>query len=181
MGNPAEEVDAWVRHYTAVLALPTDQLRVTVSRQEFEGWLGRRVSSSLGGAYVYLGRKKIHAVLVNLPRLNPDEPRAAELVVAEELVHMRDWLDGDRRRHARHGYDRIAYRVSELTGATLEEIRNCLIPPTRRPAKYRYACPGCGSTWERRKTGTWSCSRCSPRFDRRFVLQLVEILDGAHG
>ena len=36
---------------------------------------------------------------------------------------MRDRLDGDLRRHAKHGYDRIAHRVSALTGATLDEIR----------------------------------------------------------
>ena len=57
---------------------------------------------------------------------------------------MRDRLDGDLRRHAKHGHDRIAHRVSALTGATLEEIRASLLPPVRRPARYTYECPSCG-------------------------------------
>jgi hypothetical protein len=94
------------------------------------------------------------------------------VVVAEELLHMRDRLDGDLRRHAKHGYDRIALRVSALTGATLEEIRASLVPPARRPARYLYACSSCGLRVPRQKQGTWSCGRCAPRFDPRFILRL---------
>jgi predicted SprT family Zn-dependent metalloprotease len=97
-----------------------------------------------------------------------------ELVVAEELVHMRDRLDGDRRRHAKHGYDRIAHRVAALTGASLDEIRACLLPATRRPLRYLYACPGCNRHVRRRVRGTWSCAACSPTFDPRFTLTLID-------
>jgi predicted SprT family Zn-dependent metalloprotease len=121
-------------------------------------------------------REGFHAILINLERIDLSLPRALEVVVAEELVHMRDHLDGDRRRHAKHGYDRIAHRVSELTGASLEEIRSALIPVKRRPYRYVYACPGCGVRVPRKRRGTWSCARCSPKFDQRYVLRIVEDL-----
>jgi predicted SprT family Zn-dependent metalloprotease len=95
-------------------------------------------------------------------------------VVAEELIHMRDHLDGDRRRHAHHGHDRIAHRVADLVGVTLDEVRSALLPAARRPFRYLYQCPGCGLAVPRRRRGTWSCRRCSPRFDRRFVLRIVQ-------
>jgi predicted SprT family Zn-dependent metalloprotease len=173
------EVRGFIEAYADRLALSLDEVWVATSRSEFEHWLGRRVSSSMGGAYVYLSTKRRHAILINLVRLNPANPRAAELVVAEELLHMRDFIDGDRRRHAKHGFDRIAYRVAELTGASLDEIRSSTVSPKRRPIKYFYACPACEREVGRRKRGTWSCSRCSPVFDRRFVLTLVREIEPA--
>lgn len=166
-------VRSLVERYAALLGIEQEPALVTVRKAQFEEWLGRRVGSSLGGAYVFSPTLDRHLILVNVPRLNPDAPRAIELVVAEELIHLRDWSTGDRRRHARHGYDRIAYEVSRLTGASLEEIRSVLLPVAPRPFKWLYACPGCGITVRRRRKGTWSCARCSPRFDRRFVLRLV--------
>jgi hypothetical protein len=163
--------------YASRLDLSLDDLLITTKRHDFELWLGRKVSASIGGAYVYLAARKQHAILINVPRLNSLNPRAAELVIAEELVHMRDFIDGDRRRHAKHGCDRIALRVLELTGATLDEIRNCTIVPKRRPIKYHYACPACGWGVGRRRRGVWSCSRCSPEFDRRFELTLVRAFE----
>jgi predicted SprT family Zn-dependent metalloprotease len=162
-----------VCHYVARLALPVDRLWITTNRRQFERWLGRRVQASIGGAYVYHPLHKAHLVLINVPRINLEQPKALEIVVAEELLHMRDFLDGDRRRHAKHGYDRIAIRVAELTGATLDEVRSCLVPTQGRPARYRYQCPSCGQTVLRRKRGTWSCGRCSPTFDPRFILRLI--------
>lgn len=166
-----------VEEYVRRLALPVDQLSVTTNRGVYSRWLGRRIASSYGGAYCFLRHSGRHAVLINLERIDREQPRAVELVVAEELVHMRDHLDGDHRGHAKHGHDRIAYRVAHLTGATLEEIRSALIPVRRRPYRYVYACPGCGVQVLRKRTGRWSCSRCSPRFDARFVLQIVEHLE----
>lgn len=163
-----------IERYVDRLALPTDRLWITTNRQAYAKRLGRRVPSSYGGAYCFLGREGTHAILINLERIDRSQPKAVEVVVAEELLHMRDHLDGDHRRHARHGYDRIAHAVSELTGASLEELRSALIPVERRPARYRYACPGCGRQVMRRKRGTWSCGTCSPVFDRRYVLRLVE-------
>jgi hypothetical protein len=162
-----------LKQYIARLDLPVERLRVTTERPEFEAWLGRKVRSSIGGAYAFDPRSGSHLILINLARIDQTQPRALEVVVAEELIHMRDRLDGDLRRHAKHGYDRIAHKVAALTGATLDEIRAALIPPMRRPARFLYACPRCGGTVSRRNRGTWSCGRCAPRFDRRFVLQLV--------
>jgi len=162
-----------IRQYLAKLNLPDSQVRITTDKRVFEGWLGRRVGSSIGGAYVFLPRYGEHAILINLPRIDRSQPKALEVVVAEELIHYRDALDGDRRRHRKHGYDRIAYRVAELTGATLEEVRSALLPVKRRPLRYVYECGSCRLRVLRRIRGTWSCGRCSPRFDRRYVLRLI--------
>ena len=164
-----------LQRYIRLLELPVDRLRVTTDRLIFERWLGRRVRASIGGAYAFLPRTGEHLILINLPRIDRSQPRALEVVVAEELVHMRDRLDGDLRRHAKHGHDRIAYRVSALTGASLEEIRGALLPIARRPLRYVYGCPSCGATVPRRRRGTWSCGRCAPTFDRRFILQPVVV------
>lgn len=173
-GAADRRVVALVEIYARRLQLPTKDLRVTTNRAEFSTWLGRRVASSYGGAYVFLRHVGIHAVLINLERIDLSSPRNLEVVVAEELIHMRDHLDGDHRRHAKHGHDRIAYRVAELSGATLPEIRSALLPVKRRPYRYIYACPGCNVRVPRKRKGTWSCGRCSPTFDRRFVLRIVE-------
>lgn len=167
------ETQHHLEQYIQRLNLPTDRLWVTTERRSFESWLGRRLRGGIGGAYAFDPRQGRHLILINLPRIDRTQPRAVEIVVAEELVHMRDRLDGDLRRHAKHGYDRIAYRVAALTGATLEEIRAALIAPVRRPPRYLYQCPGCGVHVPRQRRGTWSCARCSPRFDARFVLRLV--------
>lgn len=163
-----------IRRYAELLALPTDRLKVTTRRDVFAAWLGRRVAASIGGAYAYLARTREHAVLINLDRIDRTRPRSLEVVVAEELLHMRDRLDGDLRRHAKHGYDRIARRVALLTGASLDEIRQAIVSPRRRHLRYVYQCLTCGIRVPRRIKGTWSCGRCSPRYDRRHLLQLVE-------
>ena len=167
------EPEAHLQRYLSLLDLGAHTLWVTTERRTFETWLGRKVRASIGGAYTFDPRDGRHLILVNLARIDRSNPRAVEVVVAEELVHMRDRLDGDLRRHAKHGYDRVAYRVATLTGATLDEIRSATVAPKRRPGKYIYACPGCGNRVPRRVRGTWSCARCAPRFDPRFVLRLV--------
>jgi predicted SprT family Zn-dependent metalloprotease len=174
-----QETLGLIRHYLAKLNLPEDRVRITTNKRVFEGWLGRRVSGSIGGAYVYLPRFAEHAVLINLPRIDRTRPKALEVVVAEELIHYRDALDGDRRRHRKHGYDRIAYRVAALTGATLEDVRSALLPAKRRPLRYVYECGSCRRRVLRRIRGTWSCGKCSPRFDRRYVLRLVTEIEAA--
>jgi hypothetical protein len=167
------ETTAHLQRYLSLLDLGDHPLSVTTERRTFEQWLGRKVRASIGGAYTFDPRSGQHLILINLARIDRTQPRTVEVVVAEELVHMRDRLDGDLRRHAKHGYDRVAYRVAELTGVSLDVIRSATIAPKRRPGKYIYACPGCGNRISRRVRGTWSCARCAPRFDPRFVLQLV--------
>ncbi|MFN8590747.1 MAG: hypothetical protein U0031_04725 [Thermomicrobiales bacterium] len=168
-----EETRLLLERYIAVLALPTDRLRVTTERREFATWLGREVRASIGGAYAFKPSTREHLVFIHLARIDLSQPKSLEVVVAEELIHMRDRLDGDLRRHARHGYDRIARRVAAVTGASLEEVRAAVIPPKRRPARFVYACASCGLEVPRRTTGTWSCGRCSPHFDARYLLRLV--------
>jgi hypothetical protein len=167
-----KETRELLERYVALLGLPTDRLRVTTERRVFESWLGRRLRSSIGGAYAFVPMSGDHLILINLPRIDQSRPRSLEVVVAEELLHMRDRLDGDLRRHAKHGHDRIAHRVSVLTGATPDEIRASVLPPVRRPARYVYGCPSCGARVPRQRQGTWSCGRCAPRFNPKFLLRL---------
>jgi len=167
------ETRVFIEQYIRILNLPVDRLRVTTERRVFEAWLGRRMRASIGGAYAFDARSDDHLILINLARIDLSMPKALEVIVAEELVHMRDRLDGDLRRHAKHGYDRIARRVAALTGATPEEIRAATTAPVRRQPKFTYACPECGASVPRQRRGTWSCGRCSPRFDSRFILRLV--------
>ena len=177
--EPANDELGWLlRRYLLRLDLPDDRLWVTTDRRVFEGWLGRRIGSALGGAYAYLPKPDRHLVLINIARIDLEKPKALEIVVAEELVHMRDRLDGDLRRHAKHGHDRIAHRVADLTGATLDDVRSCLLPVRRRPVRLVYACPACGRQVARRVRGTWSCAACSPVFDCRYVLRIVRELGG---
>jgi predicted SprT family Zn-dependent metalloprotease len=166
------DLRAHLEHYRSVLNLEDERLWVTINRRALEVAIKRRLSAAIGGAYVFDRKRKTHLILVNLERIDRFRPRSVELVVVEELVHMRDWIDGDRRRHAKHGYDRIALRVATLTGASLDEIRSCLIPVKPRAARYVYSCPGCQRTILRKRKGTWSCGRCAPRFDPNFVFQL---------
>jgi predicted SprT family Zn-dependent metalloprotease len=167
-----EETRGLLERYVAHLELPTDRLRVTTERRIFESWMGRRVRGSIGGAYAFKPASGDHLILINLPRIDRSQPRSLEVVVAEELLHMRDRLDGDLRRHAKHGHDRIAHRVAALTGATLDQIRASLVPPKHRPARYVYECSSCGVAVPRQRQGTWSCGRCAPRFDPRYILRL---------
>jgi hypothetical protein len=167
------EVVALIGRYANELSLSTHELWVTTSRSTYGKWIGRRVPASYGGAYCRLRRTGPHAILVNLDRIDLDQPSAVAVVVAEELIHMRDNLDGDYRRHAHHGHDRIAQRVAALVGVSLDEVRGALKPVQRRPYRYLYRCPACGLEVPRRRRGTWSCGRCSPRFDRRYVLRIA--------
>ncbi|CAN5661122.1 hypothetical protein BH09CHL1_BH09CHL1_33870 [soil metagenome] len=172
-----EEIQALARRYAALLEIEHQPTWITGSKALFEDWIGRKIGSSLGGAYVYSRRRRRHLILINRPRLNPELPIATELVVAEELIHLRDWVIGDRRRHSKHGYDRIAHEVARVTGASLDDIRNCLKPTRQLPFRWIYRCPGCGMMVKRKRKGIWSCARCANRFDPRFVLQLVGEID----
>jgi predicted SprT family Zn-dependent metalloprotease len=177
----SEEVERLAWTYIRRLGLPDEQVLLTERRSMFELWLGRRVSGSIGGAYAYLSSRSSHAILINVARIDQTQSRSVEIVVCEEFLHMRHWLDGDRRRHAHHGYDRIARQVAELTGASLEEIRTCLLPLQWRPYRYMYECPTCDKRILRRRKGTWSCGVCAPTFERRHQLRLREELPAASG
>ncbi len=159
------------------LQLPSDDLWITDNRQTYNAWVGRRVGGSIGGAYVFHPGRGKHLILINLRRIDLSKPKSLEIVVCEELLHMRHRIDGDRRRHAKHGHDRIAVQVSELTGASMDEVRTCVKPVKRRTPKYVYACPKCQMEVHRSRTGVWSCGRCSPTFDRRFELRLIRTAD----
>ena len=78
-----------------MLNLERERLWVTTNRQALEVAIKRGLSSSIGGAYVFDRKRNAHLILVNLERIDRSKPRSVELVVVEELVHMRDWIDGD--------------------------------------------------------------------------------------
>jgi hypothetical protein len=147
------ETEVLIAPYVALHNMPTNDLRITTERRTFERWLGRRVSSPTGSAYAFSTTERAHIVLINLPRVHRSRPLSLEIVVAEELIHMRDRLDGDLRRHVKFGYDRIADRVAAITGASLDKIRVCLVPVKRRPLRCLYLCPKCQKTVRRRRRG----------------------------
>lgn len=168
-----------MEQYGRLFHLLAHPLQVTTSRRVFGRWLGRRIPSSYGGAYVYLSHKKTHAILINLERIDHSQEKSLEVVIAEELMHMRDWLDGDRRRHARHGHDRIALRVSQVTGASMEEIRSALVPVQPRGYRYVYSCPNCGRSMKRKRTGNWACRPCWEQSGHKYLLQVTQELNPA--
>ncbi|MCO5214666.1 MAG: hypothetical protein M9953_09605 [Thermomicrobiales bacterium] len=167
--TPQQVVDLMLE-YGERLRLLDQSLRITTSRRVFGRWLGRRIPSSYGGAFVHLTHTRTSAILINLERIDHNQPKALEVVVAEELLHMRDWLDGDHRRHAKHGHDRIAYRVADLTGASMDQIRSALVPVKSREFRYVYVCPNCDRRVYRKRSGRWACRPCYERTGRRFVL-----------
>lgn len=168
---PPAVMEAMYRYGEQFGLLP-EPLLFTTSRRVFGRWLGRRIPSSYGGAYVYLTHIKTHAILINLERIDHRQPLALDIVVAEELMHMRDWIDGDRRRHAKHGHDRIAHRVAHITGATIDEVRSALVPIQPRSYRYLYTCPNCGHSVPRKRTGRWACRPCYNATGRKHLLRL---------
>ncbi len=150
---------------------------LTTERHVFERWLGRPIASSYGGAYVYDERVARHLILINLARIDRAQPRAVEIVVAEELLHLRDRLDGDLRRHAKHGYDRIACRLATLVGVPVEEVRSCLVPIRRRPYRYMFRCSRCAWSVPRKKRGRWACPVCWRQHGKRILLREDPITD----
>ena len=45
---------------------------------------------------MYLSKNHV-SILVNVNRIDRQQPRSLEVVVCEEFLHMRHWVDGDRR------------------------------------------------------------------------------------
>lgn len=166
-----------VRRYCHRLGIEGVSCWLTTERRVFERWLGRPIASSYGGAYVYDERGTRHLILINLARIDRAQPRAVEMVVAEELLHLRNRLDGDLRRHAKHGYDRIARRVATLVGAPIEDVRNCFLPVRRRPYRYMFRCSRCAWSVPRKKRGRWACPVCWRQHRKRILLREDPITD----
>lgn len=164
-----------VQVYLNKLSLPGDDLSITTDRALFGQWLQRTIPYRIGGAYSMHPRTRAHRVFVHLARLDPEVPFAIEVVVAEELIHMRDHLRGDFRRHSHHGHDRIAFEVERVTGYTPAEQRSILAERHVTLFRYLYQCPRCRSIVPRRIRGTWSCRRCSRRFSPNLVFREIEI------
>jgi predicted SprT family Zn-dependent metalloprotease len=164
-----------VQRYLVTLDLPSDMLAITTSRTVFSRWLQRQVPFRIGGAYSMHPRTKAHRVFVHLERLDLSKPYALEVVVAEELIHMRDHIRGDFRRHSHHGFDRIALEVERVTGFTPAQQRGIFLPRTRRQFRYLYECPRCRTLVPRRRRGTWSCGRCSRRYRKDLVLRPIDL------
>ncbi|MEJ7838606.1 MAG: hypothetical protein WKF81_07305 [Thermomicrobiales bacterium] len=164
-----------VESYLEKLGLPNEHLAVTSSRVVFSRWLGRSIPFRIGGAYSMHPKTKQNRVFVHLDRLDLAVPFAIEVVVAEELIHMRDHLRGDFRRHSHHGHDRIAWEVERISGFTPEQQRSIFGRRTVRLFQYLYECPKCRMMIPRRRRGTWSCRQCSGRFNRDLILREVPL------
>jgi hypothetical protein len=123
-------------------------------------------------------------------------PASAEVTVAHELIHLRDRVQGQPRRHRCHGNDAIALDEALITGRDPEALRVQLHEETERreatlraarPYRYLYACPNCGKEYYRvrKYTRATSCGTCDSRFNPSFTLRLETNLlpppeSGAH-
>lgn len=164
-----------VELYLEMLGLPSGNLAVTTSRYVFGQWLRRSIPFRIGGAYSMHPETGQNRVFVHLERLDLTVPFAIEVVVAEELIHMRDYLRGDFRRHSHHGHDRIASEVDRISGFSPEQQRSIFGARNIRLFQYLYECPKCRVMIPRRRRGTWSCRQCSGRFNRDLVLREVSL------
>jgi len=159
-----------VNVYVRKLGLPDANLSITTNRSVFSGWIGRTIPFRVGGAYSMHPETGEHRVFVHLERLDLAKPWAIEVVVAEELIHMRDHSRGDFRRHSHHGYDRIAAEVERVTGFTPEQQRDIFGPRNVRKFRHFFQCPNCRMVIVRRRRGTWVCRECRDRFRRQYLL-----------
>jgi hypothetical protein len=173
------ETIALARRYFHRLQISGVPCWLTTERRIFEGWIGRRIGSAYGGAYLFDRRAGLHLILINLNRIDRERPRAVEIVVAEEALHLRDRLDGDLRGHAKHGYDRIAHRVASLVGVPITAVRACLLPVTRRPYRYLFRCSRCTWAVPRKKRGRWICPTCWYEDRKRIMLREETLPMGA--
>lgn len=210
-GDPA--VQRWLAHYWQKLRLPARELSLlalTQDRQEFARWTGKRLNSMALGCYCYLSapahkmfptRRALPAE--PLPGLESNgpaqqsghrhlifiepglQPRALEVTVAHELIHLADRVNGTPRRHHHHGYDSIAADEAAITGYDLEELRRLLHEESarretqrraRRPLRYLYLCPHCGKQYPRvrRYSHPVSCSQCDKTYNPHYRLILQE-------
>lgn len=117
-------------------------------------------------------------------------PASAEVTVAHELIHLRDRVQGQPRRHRCHGNDAIALDEALITGRDPEALRVQLREETERreaalraarPYRYLYRCPHCAKEYYRvrRYTRPTSCGKCDSRFNPNFELRLEMTLQTA--
>lgn len=112
-------------------------------------------------------------------------PINIEVTVAHELIHLRDRVTGNPRKHRCHGYDAISVDEAVLTERDPEFLRAQLREETHRreaalravrPYRYIYVCPVCQREYPRvrRYSRPVSCGRCDRQYNLAFVLELRE-------
>jgi hypothetical protein len=117
------------------------------------------------------------------------QPASAEVTVAHELIHLRDRVQGQPRRHRCHGNDAIALDEALITGRDPELLRVQLREETdrreaalraARPYRYLYRCPNCQKEYYRvrKYLRATSCGACDSRFNPNFELRLEAVLGG---
>lgn len=201
----SEVIADWLDYYWRKLRLPDcelSHLAITQERREFTRWTGKRLNSMALGCYCYLPApatprralfspfsasaeaKSVAPGHRHLIFIEPNmQPRALEVTVAHELIHLADRVNGTPRRHRHHGYDSIAADEAAVTGYSLEELRHLLNEESQRreaqcralrPIRYLYECPGCGKEYPRtrRYSQAVSCSTCDKSYNPRYRLRL---------
>jgi len=105
-----------------------------------------------------VARTKHGRWLVEAAPLTTLLPASAEVTVAHELIHLRDRVQGQPRRHRCHGNDAIALDEALITGRDPEALRVQLREETERreaalraarPYRYLYSCPHCDKKYFR--------------------------------
>lgn len=113
-------------------------------------------------------------------------PVNIEVTVAHELIHLRDRVTGNPRKHRCHGYDAISVDEAVLTERDPEFLRAQLREETHRreaalravrPYRYIYVCPVCKREYPRvrRYSRPVSCGRCDRHYNLAFVLELRDV------
>ncbi len=190
-----ETLERWLTHYWQKLQLPTTELSLlalTQDRREFRQWTGKRLHTMVLGCYCYLPAPRRSSTSEAIAHrhiifIEPDmQPRAIEVTVAHELIHLADRVNGTPRRHRHHGYDSIAADEAAVTGYSLEDLRALLHEESekrerarraRRPIRYLYQCQHCGKNYPRtrRYSQAVSCSSCDKHYNPRFRLLLLPL------
>lgn len=202
----SDVISDWLDYYWSKLQLQDSELShlaITQERREFTRWTGKRLNSMALGCYCYLPapaaprRTLFSHVAAEMKSTLPShrhlifiepgmQPRALEVTVAHELIHLADRVNGTPRRHRHHGYDSIAADEAAVTGYSLEELRRLLHEESQhreaqcralRPIRYLYECPGCGKEYPRtrRYSQAVSCSTCDKSYNPRYRLRLKSL------
>lgn len=123
--------------------------------------------------------------------IEPDlMPISIEVTVAHELIHLRDRVSGNPRKHRCHGFDAIFRDEAAVTARDPEFLRAQLREETirreaavrlERPYRYMYVCPVCRREYPRvrRYARPVSCGRCDRHYNMAFLLELRVLTSNA--
>jgi predicted SprT family Zn-dependent metalloprotease len=92
-----------------------------------------------------------------------EHPEQIEATMLHEMLHLA----------LKRGHDAQFRQAAAALGVPMRAQGKA----QHRPYLYVYACPNCGRTVRRRRTGVWACGICGKgRYQEKYRLQIVEYL-----